>query len=105
VFANVEDKGPELPLGPDRDLQYTTLRGGCIGPPFKARTPAPSSAMHCCADRDRPGPLGGSGREAGRTTGRLLAPADDVRQKIYYGNALRGLPQAGWSWPAMLWPC
>lgn len=34
VFANVVDKGPELPAGPLRDLQYNTLRGGCTGPPF-----------------------------------------------------------------------
>ena len=34
VFANIEDKGPELPAGPGRDLQYNTLRGGCTGPPF-----------------------------------------------------------------------
>lgn len=34
IFANVEDKGPQLPPGPERELQYRTLRGGCLGPPF-----------------------------------------------------------------------
>lgn len=34
VFANLQDKGPQLPPGPERELQSRTLRGGCLGPPF-----------------------------------------------------------------------